>query len=64
MLYKPETTSLCDFGSRHPPPVKQYTSLKEEKGIEDEEDGKIWVNKVVKDTVPDAGGTEGTQGNR
>ena len=23
-----------------------------------------WVNKVVKDAVPDAGGTEGTQGNR
>jgi hypothetical protein len=56
LVYKPGTTSPCEFGSRHPPPARQYSELeKEEMGIEEEEeDGEIWVNRVVEDTVPDA----------
>ena len=54
VVYEPGRTSPCDFGSRHPPPARQYTELeKEELGIE-EEDGEIWISRVVEDAVPDA----------
>ena len=56
LVYEPGTTSPCDFGSRHPPPVRRYMALeREELGIEEEEeDGEIWINRVVEDNVPDA----------
>ena len=43
------------------PPARQYTELeKEELGIEEEE-GKIWISRVVEDAVQDAVTLEGGQ---
>ena len=56
LTFEPGSTSPCDYGSRHPPPSRQYTPQeKEELGIEEEEeDGEIWVNRVVEDSIPEA----------
>ena len=56
LIFEPGSTSPCDYGSRHPPPSKTYSKEeKEEWGIEEEdEDGEIWVNRVIQDVVPEA----------
>ena len=47
--YEPGITSPADYGSRHPPPARQYTRLeREELGIEEEEeDEECSISRLV-----------------
>ena len=48
LTYEPGTTTPADYGSRHPPPKRNYTATERENlGVEDEEeDAEIIVNKI------------------
>ena len=56
LMYEPGSTTPCEYGSRHPSPLQQYS--REEKdalGIEDMEDeAEFVVNRVVNEAIPDA----------
>ena len=55
VMFMPGDKIPCDYGSRHPPPIKeQYTSReKEELGIEqEEEDAEVWINRIIDDHTP------------
>ena len=56
VVYEPGTTTPCDYGSRHPPPKRSYTSQEKEAfGVEEEEDDmEIIVNRVQHGYMPDA----------
>ena len=49
MIYQPGRTNPADYGFRHPPPPKSYTSQeRQELGVEEEEeDAKIQVGRVL-----------------
>ena len=52
--YEPGRTSPCDYASRHPPPLKEYSEIeREELGVEEEaEEGEIWTSRIVEEQVP------------
>ena len=56
LKYEPGRTSPCDYASRHPPPLKEYSVVeREELGVEDEaEEGEIWIRRMVEAQVPTA----------
>ena len=53
--YEPGKTTPCDYGSRHPPPTREYSKQeKEEYGVEEKDDMEIIVNRVDHGYMPDA----------
>ena len=53
VIYQPGKETPCDYGSRHPPEMAQFSEKeKEEWCIESEDD--IYVNRIIEDLLPHA----------